>query len=181
MPPSYDEVVRFHGHSCPGLAIGYRMSCGALHALQTARAVDEEIVAIVESDSCGADALQCVTGCTLGKGNLIVRDWGKLAYTLYSRISRQGVRVTFNRTAVPEGLRDDRDAFVRWILAAPDDIVLCIRPVTVAEPEPARIHDSVVCADCGELVMETRARKYAGSFLCIPCAAQRSATHMPAP
>lgn len=174
MDPSYEEVVRFHGHSCPGLAIGFRMACGALQALNAARSADEEIVAIVESDSCGADAVQCVTGCTFGKGNLIFRDWGKLAYTLYSRVSRKGVRVTFNRAAVPEGQRDDRDAFIKWLLEAPDDFILRLQDVTVAEPEPARIHNSIVCDSCGELVMETRVRNSAGATLCIPCALQRS-------
>jgi len=33
------------------------------------RAEDEEIVAVVETDACGADAIQVRTGCTFGKGN----------------------------------------------------------------------------------------------------------------
>ena len=41
------------------------------------RAADEEIVAVVETDMCGVDAIQFLTGCTFGKGNLIHRDWGK--------------------------------------------------------------------------------------------------------
>nr|HPQ41697.1 FmdE family protein [bacterium] len=27
---TYDEVVRFHGHTCPGLAYGWRMTVAAL-------------------------------------------------------------------------------------------------------------------------------------------------------
>lgn len=169
MDMTFDEVVRFHGHACPGLAIGFRMAQGALKALNATRSSDEEIVAIVESNSCGADALQCVTGCTFGKGNLIFRDWGKLAYTLYSRISRKGVRVTFKRDAVPEGLRDDRQKFIQWVLEAPAEAILRLERVEIAEPEPARIHRSVPCQRCGELVMETRLRKVGSANLCIPC------------
>ncbi|NOQ43347.1 MAG: formylmethanofuran dehydrogenase, partial [Dehalococcoidia bacterium] len=46
MNPSYEDLIAFHGHSCPGLAIGYRMSKAALAFLSGSRAKDEEIVAI---------------------------------------------------------------------------------------------------------------------------------------
>ncbi|MCJ7521253.1 MAG: formylmethanofuran dehydrogenase subunit E family protein, partial [Dehalococcoidia bacterium] len=96
MNPSYEDLIAFHGHSCPGLAIGYRMSKAALSFLSGSRAKDEEIVAIVENDACGVDALQCLSGCTFGKGNLIFKDYGKQVFTLYNRRSRKGVRVVFN-------------------------------------------------------------------------------------
>lgn len=54
----YDEIVSFHGHECPGLAIGYRMALAALAALGAATAGDEELVAIVENDACGMHPLQ---------------------------------------------------------------------------------------------------------------------------
>jgi len=57
------------------------------------RAEDEELVAITENNACGVDALQYISGCTFGKGNLIFKDYGKQAYTLYSRKTGQGVRV----------------------------------------------------------------------------------------
>lgn len=31
---TYDEIVRFHGHNCPGLAKGYRMTLAAMAALE---------------------------------------------------------------------------------------------------------------------------------------------------
>ncbi len=36
------------------------------------RAVDEEIVAVVETDACFSDAVQVMTGCTFGKGDFII-------------------------------------------------------------------------------------------------------------
>jgi formylmethanofuran dehydrogenase subunit E len=92
---TYEEISQFHGHECPGLAIGYRMATAAMESLELPRAEDEELVAIVENDACGVDSLQCVTGCTFGKGNLLFRDYGKHVYTVYSRSSRLGVRVHF--------------------------------------------------------------------------------------
>ena len=49
MDITYEDIIAFHGHSCPGLAIGYRMANVALNFLSDARSADEEIVAIVEN------------------------------------------------------------------------------------------------------------------------------------
>src|SRR5512146_997123 len=88
------ETVQFHGHLCPGLALGYRVAKAALRELKADRPHDEELVAIVENDSCSADAIQFVTGCTFGTGNLVFRDYGKHVYTLYNRKTGSGVRIS---------------------------------------------------------------------------------------
>jgi len=176
MSPSFDDVVKFHGHSCPGLAIGYRMACAAMQALSAFRSEDEEVVAIVENNSCGVDAVQCVAGCTFGKGNLIFLDYGKQVYTLYSRATRRGVRVSFHGKEIPEGMRDDRAAFIKWILNAPAKSIIHIEEVLVDEPEAAQIHRSVQCAFCGESVMETRTRQIDGKPACIPCSRKHKQT-----
>ena len=170
--PSYEEAVRFHGHSCPGLAIGYRMTVAALSALRVVKAGDEELVAIVENDACGVDAVQAVAGCSFGKGNLLFRDYGKHVYTFFSRETGHGVRVVGHRRGMPEGLGDDREARIRWILEAPQDEVVSCREVEVDEPERARVAHSVACDECGELVMETRLIEVGGRRLCVPCAEQ---------
>ncbi len=166
----YQDTVAFHGHSCPGLAIGYRMAKAALGFLAQARSPDEELVAIVENNACGVDALQYLSGCTFGKGNLIFKDYGKHVYTLYDRKSRKGVRVVFRDSAVPEGVRKDREAFTQWVLSAPEQEIVSLTEVTIPEPEPARIFKSSHCAFCGEGVMETRTKTVNGKTACIPCA-----------
>ena len=166
---TYEEIIQFHGHECPGLAMGYRMAVAALESLQSMRAPDEELVAIVENDACGVDALQCVTGCTFGKGNLLFRDYGKQVYTVYARSTRQGIRVHFHGEGIPEDLQDDRDALARWILTAPAAEMLSVERVTIPEPEPARIMDSILCAFCGEGVMASRIRQKDAKPACIPC------------
>jgi len=171
--PHFDEVVRFHGHECPGLAIGYRMAVAALETLREMRANDEELVAIVENDACGVDALQCITGCTFGKGNLIFHDYGKPVYTLVSRNTGRGVRVLYHGRGRPEAVQDDRPAYIRWILSAPAEAILSLQEVTIEEPPKAQIHGSVTCAFCGEPVMETRVREIDGKPACIPCAQAR--------
>jgi formylmethanofuran dehydrogenase subunit E len=73
------QVQAFHGHMCPGLAMGIRVSEKALMEMGE-RPGDEEVVALVETDNCAVDAIQFLTGCTFGKGNLINLDYGKNAF-----------------------------------------------------------------------------------------------------
>ena len=86
-----DQTIGFHGHWCPGLAIGIRAAEYALKEM--GKAPDEEIVAVVETDMCGVDAIQFLVGCTFGKGNLIHKDYGKTAFTFYRRSDGKAARL----------------------------------------------------------------------------------------
>lgn len=171
----YTDIIKFHGHSCPGLAIGFRLASAAMKALGVTRSDDEELFAVVESDACGVDALQCVSGCTFGKGNLVFRDYGKHAYSLFSRVKQQGVRVVFHGNGIPAELREDRPAFAKRIMREQEDAVLSVVRIPYEELQTARIRKTVVCAGCGESVMDTRVRESGERYLCIPCA-ERSLT-----
>ena len=48
-PQIVTRVAEFHGHMCPGLAIGIRAAEVALHEIGP-HSKDEEVVAIVETD-----------------------------------------------------------------------------------------------------------------------------------
>jgi formylmethanofuran dehydrogenase subunit E len=190
-PEDFEEIVRFHGHLCPGLVIGYRAAKIAAAALRAERSEDEELVAIVETDACGIDAIQMLLGCTLGKGNLIFRDYGKQVFTVISRKENRAIRIALKsdalqRTAEQEALlrkaqsgtaspEEDREyaAFQRSrvdeLLSMPEEALFTITEVTPEAPEKARIFKSVVCHFCGERVMEPRARIRDGEFACIPC------------
>ena len=169
MQVDYDKMIAFHGHSCPGLVMGYRMTVAAMAFLAQYRSQDEELVVITENNACGVDALQFISGCTFGKGNLIFKDYGKQVYTFYARKTGQGVRVVLNQAAIPPAIRADRPAFIKWLLEADEAEIVSLQPVTIKEPEKARVMVSVVCENCGEAVMETRMRSQQGKNICIPC------------
>lgn len=171
---SFEEVSEFHGHVCPGLAIGYRMARAGMEALSDERAEDEQMVAVVENDACGVDAVQYLTGCTFGKGNLIFRDYGKQVYTLHHRASGKAVRITPAEPSEAGRAEMTREERTRWILDAPDEEVVSVEEVSDAAPEYARIRASVDCAFCGERVMETRARIKDGKTACMPCSEKQS-------
>ncbi len=190
----WEKCVEFHGHSCPGLAVGYRAAKIGLQELAGHRAEDEELVAIVENDACGVDAVMVLTGCTLGKGNLLYRDHGKHVFTFICRESGKAVRVSVKggawrqndefraiREKVFAGTADERERElfrehqeqrIRYILEAPPDEFCAVQHVKVELPPKARIFNSVTCAFCGEPVSEARARVRDGKFACIPCAGE---------
>ncbi len=187
------RIVEFHGHMCPGLAMGIRAAEVALAEIGP-HSADEEVVAIVETDMCGVDAIQFLTGCTFGKGNLIHRDYGKNAYTFVRRSDGRAIRVSgrpggrgtpapdpereevFARMQSGEASDDDRARFSalmqersQAVLAVPLDELYEVREVETVVPPTARVFTSIECASCGEATMETRIHLLDGRQLCPPC------------
>jgi formylmethanofuran dehydrogenase subunit E len=78
----WEKAKSFHGHECPGLAIGVKVCEAVVGKMGVAPAFDEELVCIAENDACGVDAVQALMSCTLGKGNLIYKGTGKQNYTM---------------------------------------------------------------------------------------------------
>ena len=175
LPEDLKEVIGFHGHVCPGLVLGYRAAKAGMAALGSARSEDEELVAIVENDACGVDAVQFLTGCTFGKGNLFFRDYGKQVFTFGIRPSGRAVRVSVRAEAGSTSDRDDLPKEERWVRRIRDlldmetGVLLKVEERTVELPRTARVHQSVICDACGEKVMPTRVREVDGRRLCIPC------------
>lgn len=185
------KVRDFHGHMCPGLAIGIRIAEIALREIGP-HAEDEEVVAVVETDMCGVDAIQVLTGCTFGKGNLIYNDYGKKAFSFYRRSDGKGIRIV-RLPKVPSELDPERDAlmgrmrastitpeeerrleelqvlYIQKILETPLEALFEIKEAPSEVPAPARIHDNIICQGCGEEVMATRIQHVQGKQLCIPC------------
>ncbi len=170
-----ERVIAFHGHYCPGLLTGFRAAQIAMKALGVERAYDEELVAIVETDACGVDAIQVVTGCTLGKGNLILRDWGKQVFTFGRRCDGRMVRVAqrYGATArAGDEMLDDaerRRQLCARMEQMSDEELFDVQWVGGLLPETARIMRTVRCSQCGEGVMEARVRLRDGQPLCPEC------------
>jgi formylmethanofuran dehydrogenase subunit E len=190
----FKKCLDFHGHLCPGLAIGYQAAQAGMQWLAAQRAEDEEVVAIVENDACCVDAVQVITGCTFGKGNFIYRDHGKIAFTFFNRATAKGVRIA--RTAeiedpvspehrnLQDKIRQDtataaerkqagrmREEASRRILDKRPEELFTITEVMVPLPEKARIEPSVNCDRCNEPVMGSKLEHIEGERVCRGCLA----------
>jgi formylmethanofuran dehydrogenase subunit E len=193
IPDELENVAQFHGHLCPGLAIGYRVAILARKELNLQRSEDEELVAIVENDSCAVDAIQYINGATFGKGNLFFQDHGLQAYTFIERNSGKQIRIElkadiFNDASkqrhelirkrnenIPLSdeeqaiLKESRQEFLSKLLELSDKELFNVKKILIEVPERARVFQSLKCASCGLMVMETRVRVLNQKFYCIPC------------
>lgn len=192
MPDDLQHCVEFHGHICPGLIYGYRVAKEAMELMGIGRAVDEEVVAICENDSCAVDALQVLLGTAAGKGNLIINNFGKNAYTVLSRSKRQAYRFSrktrynyaaknknaFDRleaavaagTASDDERRELKRMKVDDLLTRPFEEIFTTTEVPFDEPLYAPLAPSETCAICGEMTMATKMKKSGDDRLvCIPC------------
>jgi formylmethanofuran dehydrogenase subunit E len=185
-----DATIRFHGHMCPGLAIGIRAAEIGLR--EVGRDGDEEIVAVVETDMCGVDAIQYLTGCTFGKGNLIHLDYGKNAFSFYRRADGKSLRVVakpsilgkevetlaeLHRKMNSEGLSQEeekhwqaiREEITATVMQARFEDLFEVKPVQADPPAKARVLSSLICDACGEAVMESRMHEHQSRRLCLLC------------
>ncbi|MEQ8175365.1 MAG: FmdE family protein [Syntrophomonadaceae bacterium] len=191
MPP-LELAIQFHGHICPGLLMGVRAAEFALEKLSVDPDVDEELVAVVETDSCGVDAIQSILGCTFGKGNLIFRDFGKNVYTIGSREKNQAIRIAqrygvkFNPdwprykelselgSPTQEELQEKESilgAMFEKVMTMPFEELFKWEEVAFEMPGKAQIVETVQCQKCGEGVMKTRTVSSDGGLVCLSCAA----------
>lgn len=165
----WEQAAAFHGHKCPGLAIGFKAVEGAIEQLglnpDDPRAIDEEVVCVTENDACGVDAIQVLLGCTYGKSNLIARIRGKMAFSFFVRGTDRAVRLVL--TAEKEGM--SRERFQKYLLSTPYDQLFSVGKPAYSLPEPARLFASQPCAKCGESTAEFGLRVQGGELVCRDC------------
>lgn len=171
--------VEFHGHLCPGLVYGYRVALEAMARLDLTRAEDEETVVLSENDACAVDAFQVLLGTTMGKGNLILRDFGKNAYTVFDRKTGRALRFIRRKiyayqgegpeeyalleekmslgTATPEELKRQKYLKALDLLQLPFVELYETEEVAAPVMPPyATLAPSLPCDCCGEMTMASR-------------------------
>ena len=171
-----EQTIRFHGHVCPGLAMGIRAS---ELALETVGHNDQGgIVAVIEADMCAVDAIQFITGCTFGKGNLVHVDYGKIAFSFFSRSDDKALRIVLIPSVLekiqsetkdcPAGKKLSQKQF-DYIMQTKSDDIFKKTTVQRSIPRAAKSMATHICEICGEGVMESRVRLYENKTLCIRC------------
>jgi len=195
------KTGEIHGHFCPGSALGVMASVhGLMHPEMGLTPSDgmEDLMAVVEINSCFADGVQMVSGCTIGNNCLVYRDLGKTAVTFAQRGRGTGIRVRVRPDFrshilrdVPEffplmekvvrnraGNAEEKAAFKRKgaeaafaLVRVPLTEVLIAETISPVLPDYAPITESVVCPGCGETVMATKVVTTGkGEGICFVCA-----------
>lgn len=162
----WEKAVEFHGHVCPGIAIGYATVKALREKMSAMACSDEQIVCITENDTCACDAIQSLLSCTFGKGNLIYRPTGKMAFNFYFRSTGKKIRLYFNAENTEKLSRED---WTTKILNSPSEELFSFSEPTMELPERARIFNSVKCEICGETAREDLIRLQNRKKVCLSC------------
>jgi formylmethanofuran dehydrogenase subunit E len=176
------ESVRIHGHLCPGQVLGVRMSMLGLSEIDIRDPKGRDrnnIIVFVEMDRCATDAVQSVTGCSLGHRTLKFMDYGKMAATFVNIAANKSVRVAAKeesrlraKSYFPEIENKYAAQLEAYKIMRDEELfdVMSIRVKINAEDMPGRPSRRVMCDACGEYVQDARDILRDGKTLCKPCA-----------
>ncbi len=176
-----EESVKIHGHLCPGQVLGVKMSMLGLReiGIDDPKGKDRKnIIVYVEMDRCATDAVQSVTGCSLGHRTMKFMDYGKMAATFVNLKTGKAVRVIAREDSrqkakeyFPE-IENKYEAQLQAYKVMPDEELFDTMEVTVRirpEDMPGRPMRRIKCDRCGEFIQDMREIQRNGKILCKPC------------
>jgi formylmethanofuran dehydrogenase subunit E len=182
---SFDKLLAessaIHGHLCAGQVIGVRMSMIGLEAIaiHDPKGADrKKLYVLVEIDRCATDAIQSVTGCSLGKRSMRWLDLGIMAATFINLETGKAVRLTAREEArelsknyfpiMEEKYQRQLEAY----RIMPPQELFKIEHVQVdlaPEDMPGRPLRRVQCEKCGDWVQDCREISADGKIFCRGC------------
>lgn len=177
-----EESAGIHGHLCPGQVLGVKMSMLGLReiGISDPKGKDRKsIIVFVEMDRCATDAVQSVTGCSLGHRSMKFMDYGKMAVTFLNLATSKAVRVIAKEESRQKAkdlfplIENRYEAQLEAYKIMPDEDLFEVMEVTVKlnpEDMPGRPLHRVKCTVCGEYVQDAREVYKLGKALCRPCA-----------
>ncbi|MHB8880581.1 MAG: FmdE family protein [Thermodesulfovibrionales bacterium] len=177
-----DESARIHGHLCPGQVLGVKMSMLGLREIGISEPKGKDrksLIVFVEMDRCATDAVQSVTGCSLGRRTMKFMDYGKMAATFLNLKTGKAVRLIAkeeSRQRAKEYFPEIENKYTAQFEAykiMPEAELFDLMEVTIALPPedmPGRPLGRIICDACGEQVQDMREVSKDGRTLCRSCA-----------
>ena len=161
----------YHGHVCAGIALGTKMSLAAMKALGLDPGIkNKNLIVYAEIDRCMTDAVQVVTGCSLGHRSLKHIDYGKFAATFINLDTGKSLRASIKESFDSNGPIEE---ISRIIARTPDEEMVILQEVQIDIPEndlPGPPKKKSYCSICSERVMDGREVNREGKTLCRACA-----------
>ena len=166
-----DKVEQSHGHFCAGIALGTKITLAAMKALELdPHQKHKDLIVYTEIDRCMTDALQSITGCTLGHRSLKYINYGKFAATFVNTTTGKAVRGTVKEKFKGGGTKEE---IIKAMSAIPEDKLVSLQEVKIDIPRnelPGPSAEKAMCSACGEWVVDGRAIQREGAWLCQACA-----------
>ena len=191
------KAGELHGHYCPYLALGVLAAQDAVQKMNADNDGMENLLAVVETNSCFSDGIQYTAGTTFGNNSLIYRDIGKTAVTFVKREdSAENLRYYLNdpdfiEREYPEAAKlfkkviaerrgskkEQKKMKELWqqiafeiIEAEPKKYFKIEENAEIELPDYAPIFDNAECSKCGEKLMAVKAVQKDDRILCRDCA-----------
>ena len=169
------KAKEFHGEICAGIILGTRMTMIGMRELgMNPLERNRNLIVYVEIDRCIADAIQAITGCSLGHRTLKYKPYGKFAATYIDLKNGAAVRVTVveKKRTEKTGQEAMKDA-AKILLDTPESDLFRIRRVNVTIPDgemPGMPKFRARCSKCNEMVVDAKEIACGEYVLCGNCA-----------
>lgn len=174
------SAVRHHDHVCPRQVLGVRMGLYAAELLDLGvPQEDKQLFTFIETDGCLVDGIGVATGCWVGNRTMRVMDYGKSAATFVDTVSERAIRITSHPKSRTRALCYAKEAPDRWhaqlaayqIMPAAELLVAQDVTLTVSLKHLiSQCGSRVICASCGEDIINAREVRRHGHILCRTCA-----------
>ncbi len=172
-----------HKHVCPRQVLGVRMGILAAELLKLSLPqTNKRLLTIVETDGCFADGIAVATGCEMGHRTLRLIDFGKVAATFIDTADKHAIRIAAHpesRSRAAEygqGTESNRwQVYLHAYQVMPNAELFIAKPVQLLFSLEALISKPthrVVCAECGEEIVNQREITENERVLCRGCGGQ---------
>ncbi|MFZ5651052.1 MAG: FmdE family protein [Bacillota bacterium] len=191
------NIVHYHGHLCPELAVGYRAGLIAQNELGLTRDNARDFFILAENMSSAIDALQYMTGCTVGNQSFYAYDSGKHVYYFGRfhggpepgealRVALTNPLIDLSHTndiekkimagqavsAEVEEYHRSIDKAVSEILNIHEENLFAKSKVSLRPPQVINSSDYTKCSCCGEVVAVRKSIPGKKGLLCQVCVAK---------
>ena len=174
----YDEqlakAVEFPGHLCGGIAIGTKLAMYGLELLgMELNQVHKNLIVFLEIDRCMSDAVQSVTGCSMGKRTLKQMYYGKFAATFYNMDTGVALRITDADANKKIKNNETKEEMISRFRRTPPEELFKVTKVKLElgpGDMPGKPYITTFCSVCGEKVSDGRHVLRGGKPMCRSCA-----------
>jgi formylmethanofuran dehydrogenase subunit E len=177
-----ERSINIHGHLCPGQILGVKMAMFGMEQIglpvPDAGERERRLIVYVEMDRCATDAIQSVTGCSLGHRTMKFYDYGKMAATFVNLETGKAARIIAREDSREKAKKifperaDPYEAQMQAYKIMGNEELFDIMPVRVDIPPedmPGRPLKRIACSRCGEYVQDVRDVCRDGHVLCKAC------------
>ena len=165
----------FHGEVCAGIILGTRMTIAGMKNLgMNPLERNRFLIVYVENDRCVADAIQAITGCSLGHRTLKYLPYGKFAATFVDLKTGAAVRISIADKTINDrlGTVAVKDINPKILLETPESDLFHILRVTCIIPDddmPGLPKHKTYCNNCNEVILDNKVVVRDGTILCCNC------------